>query len=182
VEQSDPQASAEAPALISALNAHEQILRDKGFTVESKLDYRTAHSEPVVHAFWRWCDAQLIRTELTPQHPMTTALEYVSERRTGLQVFLNDPEVPIDTNHLERALRPTPMGRKIGCSVGRSSVRNTLRCCRHCPSPVVCKASTRIPTPSMCSIGSACIRTRTSSNSRRGSEKRSSAATPYAPL
>jgi hypothetical protein len=27
-------------------------------------------------------------------------------------VYLNDPDVPIDTNHLERALRVIPMGRK----------------------------------------------------------------------
>ena len=27
-------------------------------------------------------------------------------------VFLGDEDVPIDTNHLERALRPSPMGRK----------------------------------------------------------------------
>ncbi|WP_220783857.1 IS66 family transposase, partial [Shewanella sairae] len=27
-------------------------------------------------------------------------------------VFLSDPAVPIDTNHLERALRVIPMGRK----------------------------------------------------------------------
>ena len=33
-------------------------------------------------------------------------------RRLGLEVFLSDPDVPIDTNHLERALRAIPMGRK----------------------------------------------------------------------
>jgi hypothetical protein len=33
-------------------------------------------------------------------------------------VFLTDPDVPIDTNHLERALRVIPMGRKYA---GRSS-------------------------------------------------------------
>ena len=27
-------------------------------------------------------------------------------------VFLSDPAVPIDTNHLERGLRPIPMGRR----------------------------------------------------------------------
>ena len=27
-------------------------------------------------------------------------------------MFLSDPDVPLDTNHLERALRPIPMGRK----------------------------------------------------------------------
>jgi transposase len=32
--------------------------------------------------------------------------------RSGLEVFLTDPDVPIDTNHLERALRVIPMGRK----------------------------------------------------------------------
>lgn len=34
------------------------------------------------------------------------------ERRAGLEVFLTDPCVPLDTNHLERALRVVPMGRK----------------------------------------------------------------------
>ncbi|WP_031599582.1 transposase domain-containing protein, partial [Ferrovum myxofaciens] len=33
-------------------------------------------------------------------------------REAGLRVFLNDPEVPPDTNHLERALRVIPMGKK----------------------------------------------------------------------
>ena len=111
-EMADPKASAEALALIGALYAHEQTIHDKGFTGEAKRDYRTTYSEPVVHAFWQWCDAQLIRSDLTPKHPMTTALKYVRERRSGLQVFLSDPEVPIDTNHLERALRPIPMGRR----------------------------------------------------------------------
>lgn len=32
-------------------------------------------------------------------------------RTDSLQVFLSDPDVPIDTNHIERALRPIPMGR-----------------------------------------------------------------------
>ena len=30
----------------------------------------------------------------------------------GLEVFLTDPYVPIDTNHLERVLRAIPMGGK----------------------------------------------------------------------
>jgi transposase len=30
----------------------------------------------------------------------------------ALKVFLEDPDVPLDTNHLERALRPIPMGRR----------------------------------------------------------------------
>ena len=36
----------------------------------------------------------------------------IRERRAGLEVYLDDPAVSIDTNHLERALRVIPMGRK----------------------------------------------------------------------
>ena len=44
--------------------------------------------------------------------PLAKALRYALERRLGLEVFLDDPEVAIDTNHLERALRPIPMGKR----------------------------------------------------------------------
>ena len=40
------------------------------------------------------------------------SLEYARERRVSLQVFLANPDVPVDTNHLERTLRPIPMGRR----------------------------------------------------------------------
>ena len=39
-------------------------------------------------------------------------MKYARDRRAALEVYLNDPDVPIDTNHLERALRAIPMGRK----------------------------------------------------------------------
>ena len=47
-----------------------------------------------------------------PSSPFLGALAYIRERRVGLSVYLDDPEVSIDTNHLERALRVIPMGRK----------------------------------------------------------------------
>ena len=49
---------------------------------------------------------------LLPSNPLTKAMAYVRDRRAGLEVFLGDADVPIDTNHLERALRPIPMGRR----------------------------------------------------------------------
>ena len=49
---------------------------------------------------------------LLPSNPLTKALAYARDRRCGLEVFLTDPDVPIDTNHLERALRVIPMGRR----------------------------------------------------------------------
>ena len=52
------------------------------------------------------------RTDLLPNDPFDKALAYAADREAGLRVFLDDPEVPIDTNHLERGLRPIPMGRR----------------------------------------------------------------------
>lgn len=49
---------------------------------------------------------------MLPSNPLTKALAYGRERRLGLEVFLNYSDVPLDTNHLERALRAIPMGRK----------------------------------------------------------------------
>jgi transposase len=47
-----------------------------------------------------------------PSNPLAKALAYVSERQSQLKVFLSNPDVHIDTNHLERSLRVIPMGRK----------------------------------------------------------------------
>ena len=104
--------AAEALTLIGEMYAAEQAIRDRQLEGEAKLRYRTQHSEPVVVAFWRWCESQCRRHDLLPSNPLTKALKYAMARSDKLKVFLSDPEVPIDTNHLERALRPIPMGRR----------------------------------------------------------------------
>ena len=65
----------------------------------------------MVEAFFDWAEAQLEHAALLPSNPLSKALHYALERREGLSVYLSDPDVPIDTNHLERALRPIPLGR-----------------------------------------------------------------------
>jgi transposase len=42
-------------------------------------------------------------------------LNYVNERQVEMKVFLANPHVAMDTNHLERALRVIPMGRNYVC-------------------------------------------------------------------
>jgi transposase len=111
-KEADPTAAAQALALIGELYRIEAHIRDKQLTHETKLRYRSQHSEPAVHAFWQWCDEQCRRHDLLPSHPLSKALKYAMARVDSLKVFLSDPDVPIDTNHLERALRPVPMGRK----------------------------------------------------------------------
>jgi transposase len=111
-KEAEPAAVTEALALVGRLYHHEQVIRDRTLTGAAKLAYRTEHSEPIVQTFWRWCEDQCLRGDLLPSNPLSKALKYARERRVSLQVFLSDPEVPIDTNHLERALRAIPMGRR----------------------------------------------------------------------
>lgn len=108
----EPAASTEALALIGTLYRHEAVMREQGLSGQAKLAYRSAHSAPVVQAFWAWCDRQCQRPDLLPSSPLAKALRYALARKGSLEVFLADPAVAIDTNHLERALRPIPMGRK----------------------------------------------------------------------
>jgi transposase len=111
-QSADPQAAHEALEQIQELYAIEEHIREKRLVGESKRLHRLTHSKPRVDAFFEWVRGQCKRQGLTPTHPLTEALDYVHKRRLGLEVFLSDPDVPLDTNHLERALRVIPMGRK----------------------------------------------------------------------
>lgn len=108
----EPNAAARALDFIGGLYAVEQRIRDQNLTSTKKLDYRLMHAKPIVEQFFAWISQQFEAQGLLPSNPMTKALAYARDRRLGLEVYLTDPDVPIDTNHLERALRAIPMGRK----------------------------------------------------------------------
>lgn len=111
-ETAEPELAAEALARIRALYKEEEDIAEARLEGENKLERRVERSKPIVEAFFGWCEEKLRDASLLPTNPFTKALGYVLERRTKLSVFLGDPAVPIDTNHLERALRPVPMGRR----------------------------------------------------------------------
>ena len=79
---------------------------------KAKLDYRSRHPLPLFDAFFDWCCKQRQRLDLVNSAPLAKALVYADNHQAQLRVYLGDPDVPIDTNHLERALRVIPMGRK----------------------------------------------------------------------
>lgn len=111
-QDAEPQLAAEALRQIGAFYEIEEQIRTAGLAGESKRAHRLTHSKPRVQAFFEWVERQFQRQGLLPSNPLTKALAYVRERREALQVFLEDPQVPMDTNHLERALRAIPMGRR----------------------------------------------------------------------
>jgi transposase len=108
----EPERAAQALEMIGQLYAVEQHIREAQLIGEARRAYRLAQAKPMVDRFFDWVDAQFESHGLLPSSPLTTALAYVRERRAALEVYLADPEVPIDTNHLERALRVVPMGRR----------------------------------------------------------------------
>lgn len=111
-QAADPAACAEALDAIGALYAVETHIRDHKLAGESKRQHRLTHSKPLVESLFEWIDQHMQRQGLLPSNPFTKALAYARERRVGLSVFLTDPDVPLDTNHLERNLRAIPMGRR----------------------------------------------------------------------
>lgn len=108
---SDPAAD-EALAIIGELYRVEQAIRDRELTPQAKLDYRAQQALPIVEAFFAWCHRQRQRADLVNSAPLAKALVYADNHQAQLKVYLGDPDVPIDSNHLERALRVIPMGRK----------------------------------------------------------------------
>jgi transposase len=111
-KEAEPEAVAIALGYIGRLYEHEAYLREEALSGQEKLAYRIQNSLPVVEAFFGWCHEQRQRIDLVKSNPLSKALAYSLKRQQELKVFLSDPEVPMDTNHLERALRVIPMGRK----------------------------------------------------------------------
>lgn len=111
-QEVEPEAAEQALQTIAKLYQNEETIRKRQLTEQKKLDYRSQHSKPVVDDFFNWCYEQRQRIDLVNSNPLSTALTYVDNHQTQLTVYLSDPDVPIDTNHLERALRPIPMGKK----------------------------------------------------------------------
>ena len=111
-QDSEPEAVAEALKLIGVLYTQERAIAKKKLTGPAKLAHRRESSLPAVDAFFAWCKRQRQRPDLLPRNPLASALHYAVHREAGLRVFLDDPAVAIDTNHLERSLRAIPTGRR----------------------------------------------------------------------
>jgi hypothetical protein len=111
-QDSEPQAAGDMLELIQVLYRHEDVIKEQELTGEAKLRYRIDHSKPVVEYIYAWINAQRQREDLLPKDLFSKALIYLSNREVELSAFLNDPDVPLDTNHLERAIRSIPMGRR----------------------------------------------------------------------
>src|SRR5579883_460886 len=98
----------EAVRRIAALYAIEAQLRGKA--PAHRMTIRRAHSKPIVDALKAWLEAEL--PFLPGRGKLAEAIRYALARWDGLTRFLHDGRVELDTNPVERAIRPIALGRK----------------------------------------------------------------------
>lgn len=108
----EPRLVAEALDRIGKLYKEEVKIRALGLEGVGKLAHRREYSTPLVDAFFAWLKQTVITEVILPTNPFGQAARYTLEREAGLRVFLDNPDVPLDTNQLEREIRPVALGRK----------------------------------------------------------------------
>ena len=97
---------------IRRLYEEEGELNRRQLDGTKRLEQRAKQCKPIVDEFFEWVKKALETHVLLPSNPFTGAADYVLAREKSLRVFLEYPDVPIDTNHLEREIRPIALGRK----------------------------------------------------------------------
>ncbi len=111
-EKDEPAKVAHVLAHIGALYAVEARIQEAKLTETDKLSYRVEQAKDTVDALFVWVKTELENPDLLPKSPYAKALNYLYTRQAALQVFLGDPQVPLDTNHIERRIRSIAMGRR----------------------------------------------------------------------
>jgi transposase len=100
--------AAEALRRIAELYVVEARVR--GQSSAHRLAERRSFSRPIVQALHAWLEAQLPR--VAGRSTLAEAIRYALSRWEGLTRFLHDGRIELDTNPVERAIRPVALGRK----------------------------------------------------------------------
>ena len=98
----------EALRRIAALYRIEAEIR--GHNAGHRLAVRRARSRPLIADLHVWFEAQLAR--LPARGPTAVAIRYALNHWDGLERFVDDGRIELDTNCVERAMRPVALSRK----------------------------------------------------------------------
>ena len=104
----------EALRRIAAIYAIEAELR--GQNPDVRRAGRQARSRPLVDNLRPWLERQLLR--LSGRSRLAEAIRYTLKLWDGLIIFLDNGRLELDTNTVERAIRPIALGRKNALFVG----------------------------------------------------------------
>lgn len=102
---------------IAALYRIEKQAR--GTSAEDRLALRQAKSAPKITAFKTWLDHA--RTQVSAKSPTGEALKYIAKYWDGLILFLTDGRIEMDSNAVERTIRPIALQRKNALFAGHDA-------------------------------------------------------------
>jgi transposase len=111
-EAVEPELTETALAYIARLYEADAVVKRKMVEDAKRAELRAERCKPIVDEFFEWLKTTLETKILLPRNPFTEAAGYALAREAALRVFLQFPNVPMDTNHLEREIRPIAVGRK----------------------------------------------------------------------
>lgn len=98
----------EALERIAQLYAVEKVLR--GRSADERYAGRQAHARPLAAALKQWFEAKL--DHLAQKSDTAKALRYALRHWEGLTLYLDDGRIEMDTNAVERAMRPIKLNAK----------------------------------------------------------------------
>jgi hypothetical protein len=111
---SDPERANIALGLISELFRIERSLGDA--SADERLLVRKQQSQPIVDAFFRWCDVE--KDLVLDESPISKAIGYATNQKAALERFLENGSLPLHNNVSELQLRRQAVGRKNWIFVG----------------------------------------------------------------
>jgi len=107
-------AKAHAPVALEALRRIGALYkieeRIRGKDADHRLAVRQAESKPLVNDLRLWFGMQIAK--LPARGPTAEAIRYALNHWTGLERFLDDGRIELDSNSIERAMRPIALSRK----------------------------------------------------------------------
>ncbi|GAB5390424.1 MAG: IS66 family transposase [Alphaproteobacteria bacterium] len=91
----------------------------KGQSPADRLAARQAHSKPVLEEFQAWLTRNRARS--STKSPLGGALKYIANHWDGLSRFVNDGQLDLDNNPVERNIRPIALTRKNALFAGHDT-------------------------------------------------------------
>jgi len=123
-KEGDAPIASEALERIAALYAIEKTIR--GYGADARRAVRQERSKPLVLALKTWLEHQLAR--VSAKATIAEHIRYALHHWDGLTRFLDDGRIELDTNAVERSIRPLVLNRKNALFAGHDEGAENWAC------------------------------------------------------